>query len=99
MNASVDRVAAAARYATYKNQHRNGKSSFFDDVRSEVKGEFRRFFRRNWGLENSTPIRSSRKLRNCGEMMIPGIPRESPGLALDLALGLGAEKQRLSWRL
>jgi hypothetical protein len=47
------------------------------------------------GLENSTSNRSIRKLRNCGEMEIPGITQESPSLALDLALGFGAEKLRM----
>ncbi len=51
------------------------------------------------GLENSTPIRSIRNLRNCGEIGIPAKPQESPFLALDLALGFGAEKLRLSWRV
>lgn len=50
------------------------------------------------GLENSTANRRIRKLRNCGCIEIPGIPQESPSLALDLALGLWAEKVRMSRR-
>jgi hypothetical protein len=54
------------------------------------------------GLENSTAIRSIRKLRNCGGTKIPGMPRESPSLALSLALDLtlrfGAEKLRMASR-
>jgi len=51
------------------------------------------------GLENSTANRRIRKLRNCGEVEIPGTPQESPSLALDLALMFDAEKVRLPWRL
>ena len=34
------------------------------------------------GLENLTANRRIRQLRNCGEIEIPEIPQESPGLAL-----------------
>jgi len=50
------------------------------------------------GLENSTAIRRIRKLRNCGELEIPGMPQESPRLALDLALGFGGEELLPTWR-
>jgi hypothetical protein len=47
-------------------------------------------------LENSTADRSNRKLRICGYIEIPEVPQESPGLALELALGFDTTKPQTS---